>query len=225
MFMRSALLVVGMLAGGLLQAQSNDTSPAKILASRLVQTMQAERQLTEMMLDMTPPGDAREIARQLLQGDESLALSFESMLVELYEKAFTVEELRTLAEFFETEVGKKWASQGQAAYRELAVRVHSHSSFIFKVSEVGCASQVLGRAWADYKKRSGIQGVGVPTDFLAKAGPLVSSLKSTCGCVVRKMVEKWGAENLANIQNRPESEQFVKDTFESGACVLQIPKK
>jgi hypothetical protein len=100
--------------GASLFAQAPAPGEAHEAALRLVRTMNLRPVLEETVSQSMPAGESREIARLLFADDKSFLEAYEAEAAGLYEKRFSAQEMRGLADFFAGDLGRKWvASQGE----------------------------------------------------------------------------------------------------------------
>src|SRR4051794_19166133 len=189
------LCLCGLLTSAALPAQTPASSPpgeAHQAALRLVRTMNLRPLLEETVSQSMPAGESREIARLLLADDGSFLEVYESEAAALYEKRFSAQEMRGLADFFAGDLGRKWmASQGELAKEQIAL-LRSGQGSLLKVAEIGCETALLGPNFITAREKAGKPEMAVPADFVTRFAPIVKGVRGLCGCILKEAVKRWG---------------------------------
>lgn len=218
--MRRTILLCcfGLLFGASLFAQAPAVGEAHEAALRLVRTMNLRPQLEEAILKSMPAGESREIGRLLFADDKSFLEVYEGEAAALYEKRFSAQEMRGLADFFAGDLGRKWAASQPELAREQSSLLHSGQGSLLMVAEVGCEAALLGPNFVAAREKAGKPDMAVPDDFVTRYAPVVKGVRGLCNCLLKEAVKRWGPGAMAHPQE--EFAALTQELVKSGACPL-----
>jgi len=184
---------------------------------RLVRALSLHSMVDAMLGAVVPPGDPMVIASRMFDQDKGTLSAFESEVAGLYERRFTPEELRRLAEFLESDLGKKWVAQQPDIVREQMAALDQGKTSLGVMREIGCATSLLAPALAKAKAKAGLSEPGIPADFQARFDALATASRGFCGCIFRE-AEKKGKG--AALRDPAQLESLAQEAVTSGACPL-----
>jgi len=170
--------------------------------------------LEETVSQSMPAGESREIARLLLADDKSFLEAYEAEAAGVYEKRFSAQEMRGLADFFAGDLGRKWIASQLEIVKEQVALLRAGLGWQRQVAEIGCETMILGPKLSAAREKAGNPTMPVPTDFVTRYAPVVKGARAFCSCVLKEAVKRSGPTALHYQQG------LAQELLKSGVCQL-----
>lgn len=213
----SALLLLAAAGAHAQQAQSSSHLAASLA---LVRTLNIEHLLQSMAERNTQPGLRRDIMARVLKQRVNIG-AFENVIAGIYADTFTEPELRQLAEFYSTPLGRKLSGTQSGLSRRVMQALGGAPEVVSNLVVSACAAAAVSAAAEQHRKLQLGMGNPAPTvdEILAATGPMLARAEESCGCVFDKArAAVGGGGDLERLFADPRAKEAVDEAVRTGAC-------
>ena len=174
--------------------------------------------LVEAGLDRAfAPGEPRLLASSLLAKDAAFLAAYELEIAGLYERRFSADELRRLADFYEGDLGKKWAGQQLGVEKDQQALWDAGKGTVATLREIGCTTSFMVDVIDTAKATAKVTDPGIPANLQPLVDSMAVPARRFCACVTREFEKKYGPGGFSR-QVQAESDRFVEQLVSSGTC-------
>jgi hypothetical protein len=216
-----ALLLITLAVGA--QAQQAPSSAHVAAALALVRTLNFEQHLQDVTEARTQPGIRRDITMRIMKQRLNIG-AFENVVARIYAETFNEAELRQLADFYATPLGRKLNSSQSAMTRRVVQGLASSPDVVTNLVVSSCAAAAVSSAAEQHQKLQLSMGRPSPTvdEVLAATGPLLARAEESCNCMLEKAKAAAGGTDIERLMNDPRAKAAVEEAARSGACPRPI---
>ncbi len=185
----------------------------------VARTLRLDLVLETTISNMEPPGLRREIARRIVLQRVDVK-GFEALAARVYAEIFTEPELRQLATFYQSDVGRKLQANTPTLQRRMTETLLASRDTLMNLAVSGCAAAAVGGAADQAARFQTSLGKPAPSleEVLQNLEPMLAKAEASCTCILGKAFSVAKSRDLNKIMNEPEVRAAVEESVRTGAC-------
>jgi hypothetical protein len=198
--------------------------PARQAAAiELVRALNLEQFVQAMIEGLGPPGLKRDIAQRIMMQRIDMK-AFEAFAAGVYGETFSEDELRSLTDFFRSEVGRKLQSRQVTLSRNVNEAIARSPEMMANFFVSGCAAGVVSGAAEQAQKFQLSVGKPPPTvdDVVRNLGPLLAKAEVSCTCMYNAGMAVPSTGDPARKFQDPAVRRAAEEAVRTGACPRPI---